>query len=749
MNHNDQSQSFSSVNTDPGPILGIESQDSTRLTGSPVLGLTDSNITIAPAQLNDGKLHALDIVGENYEIISLIGVGGMGYVYRVRHRILQKQYAMKTLSSQHVSEIAWRRLQVEAQAIARMNHPNIVGIHNLGLHEDRLPYYVMDLLDGESLADRLKRGTLTLAQALPIFIEVCKGLGYAHKKGIIHRDIKPGNIILLKTPDSSGATVKIVDFGIAKLSGASDPSNQNLTCIGEVFGSPYYMSPEQCEGKRIDARSDIYSVGCTIFEALVGHPPFRGNNPVQTMVMHQSHEPPSMSEASGKNFPDEIEELVATLLAKAPMDRYQTLDKVAEDLQAIASGREVQTKALFDTHTFFAAKEEDDDEQAPRKNLALPITVAIIAIAAVLVSASILFFQSKQNEHLPSAAEKAPEKAQVAKKTDTASSIATSSKTSAKISGTQKQPFSHMAIGKNGKAVKQFDFPDDIYLGRIIVGEGSEYWEAKGKQFPALAKLELVASPQLMAQLDYFDRFRADDLYGVRLFQQAMPQQKQASGNNSENSKSTEFLLPENYESDITEAIKHLQHMTSLKKLDLLDAPNANDSCIVEMNKLANLTELRASKTGISGLGLSQLTRLKQLNSLTYSEGTQISTLLKALAGSKKLTSLGLDRPVDRSLTLSDLRLIASCKNLTRLDLDDCKIDRSGLAILSTLPHLKMLYASDNKIDQECFSEIKAMSNLESIDFDSRSWTPYCQLTFNRLFPKIKHVKFEKDSKVI
>jgi serine/threonine protein kinase len=749
MNHNDQSQSFSSVNTDPGPILGIESQDSTRLTSSPVLGLTDSNITIAPAQLNDGKLHALDIVGENYEIISLIGVGGMGYVYRVRHRILQKQYAMKTLSSQHVSEIAWRRLQVEAQAIARMNHPNIVGIHNLGLHEDRLPYYVMDLLDGESLADRLKRGTLTLAQALPIFIEVCKGLGYAHKKGIIHRDIKPGNIILLKTPDSSGATVKIVDFGIAKLSGASDPSNQNLTCIGEVFGSPYYMSPEQCEGKRIDARSDIYSVGCTIFEALVGHPPFRGNNPVQTMVMHQSHEPPSMSATSGKNFPDEIEELVATLLAKAPMDRYQTLDKVAEDLQAIASGREVQTKALFDTHTFFAAKEEDDDEQAPRKNLALPITVAIIAIAAVLVSASIWFFQSKQNEHLPRAAEKAPERAQVAKKIDTASSIATSSKTSAKISGTQKQPFSHMAIGKNGKAVKQFDFPDDIYLGRIIVGEGSEYWEAKGKQFPALAKLELVASPQLMAQLDYFDRFRADDLYGVRLFQQAMPQQKQASGNNSENSKSTDFLLPENYESDITAAIKHLQHMTSLKKLDLLDAPNANDSCIVEMNKLANLTELRASKTGISGLGLSQLTRLKQLSSLTYSEGTQISTLLKALAGSKKLTSLGLDRPVDRSLTLSDLRLIASCKNLTRLDLDDCKIDRSGLAILSTLPHLKMLYASDNKIDQECFSEIKAMSNLESIDFDSRSWTPYCQLTFNRLFPKIKHVKFEKDSKVI
>lgn len=740
MNKNDQSQSLSSVNTDPGQILGLDSQDTTRLTGSPALGLTDSNITIAPAQLDDGKLHALDIVGENYEIISLIGVGGMGYVYRVRHRILQKQYAMKTLSSQHVSEIAWRRLQVEAQAIARMNHPNIVGIHNLGLHEDRLPYYVMDLLDGESLADRLKRGTLTLAQALPIFIEICKGLGYAHKKGIIHRDIKPGNIILLKAPDSSGATVKLVDFGIAKLSGASDPSNQNLTCIGEVFGSPYYMSPEQCEGKRIDARSDIYSVGCTIFEALVGHPPFRGNNPVQTMVMHQSHEPPSMSAASGKTFPDEIEELVATLLAKAPMDRYQTLDKVAEDLQAIAAGREVQTKALFDTHTFFAP-EEDDDEQTPTKNLALPITVAIVAMAAVLVSASIWFFQSKQNQHLPIAAERAPARAQVVKKINTASSIAsdskTSAKTAAKISATEKQPFSHIAIGKDGKAVKQFDFPRDNYLGRIIIDDRTEYWEAKGtQQFPTTAKLQLLASPQLMAQLDNLDRFRADDLYGVHLFQEAMPPQK--AGNVS-----GEFTLPDSYESDIESAVKHLLHMTDLKKLDLIDCPNATDKCLAQINKLPNLIELRASKTAISGQGLSQLTRLKDLEILTYSEGTQITTLLKALAGSKKLTSLGLDHPSGRLLTLSDLRLIASCKNLTHLDIDDCALDQNGLEILATLPHLKMLCSGHSKLDQRCLPILKKIPNLEAVDFDSKSWTPHCQALLRKQFPKIKTAVIE------
>jgi serine/threonine protein kinase len=746
MNHNDQSQSFSSVNTDPGPILGIDSQDTTRLTGSPILGLTDASITIAPSQLNDGKLHALDIVGENYEIISLIGVGGMGYVYRVRHRILQKQYAMKTLSAQHVSEIAWRRLQVEAQAIARMNHPNIVGIHNLGLHEDRLPYYVMDLLDGESLADRLKRGSLTLPQALPIFIEVCRGLGYAHKKGIIHRDIKPGNIILLKVPDSSGATVKIVDFGIAKLSGASDPNNQNLTCIGEVFGSPYYMSPEQCEGKRIDARSDIYSVGCTLFEALVGHPPFRGNNPVQTMVMHQSHESPSMSTASGKNFPDEIEELVAKLLEKAPMDRYQSLDKVAEDLQSIAAGREVQTKALFDTHTLFTA---EGDKELPTKKLAIGVILAIAVTAVILTATAIWFFQTRQNEHSPTAAQqthkntpvKAPKTVLLVNKIDTAGNITTSAKNGLKIRATEMQPFSHLTVGPDGKRVKQFDFPTDNYLGRMIIGESTEYWTAKGsKQFPISTKLELVASPQLMDQLYNFDRFRADDLYGVRLFQQAMPPAKPGSSSSS----SGEFILPDSYESDIEAAIKHLQHLTGLKKLDLLECPNATDKCIAQINKLPNLTVLRASKTNISGQGLSELTRIKEIEKLTYSEGTQVNSLLKALAGSKKLTWLGLDRPAGKVLTLSDLKLIASCKNLTRLDLDDCKLDKEGLAILATLPHLKMLYAGGNKLDLKCFPILEKMTSLESVDFDSAVWTPRCQSQLRKQFPKINMAVFEK-----
>ncbi|CAN5203919.1 hypothetical protein BH11CYA1_BH11CYA1_49510 [soil metagenome] len=652
-------------------------------------------------------------------------------------------------------------MQVEAQAIARMNHPNIIGIQNLGLHEDRLPYYVMDLLDGESLADRLKRGSLTLTQALPIFIEVCRGLAYAHKKGIIHRDIKPGNIILLKEPDSSGATVKIVDFGIAKLSGASDPDNQNLTCVGEVFGSPYYMSPEQCEGKRIDARSDIYSVGCTLFESLVGLPPFRGNNPVQTMVMHQSHEPPTMSAASGKDFPDEIEELVYQLLAKAPMDRYQSLERVAEDLQSLAAGREIQTKALFDTHTFFAP--EEPEEKSPAQNFAIGIAIATAAAVLVLVAAGIWFFQTNHKQNASALSVPAASQSAVLQPAVLLSNAAAVSKPASTTSDTkaevpiqekaestvapalekspeEEKPFSHLTVDKEGKPVKQFDFPSDNYLGRIFVNGSTEYWQIKGsKQYPVNAKLELMASPQLMDQVHYFTRFKADDLYGIHLFQRAMPAQKAGSNDNN-----SEFLLPDSYESDVVLALKNIQHMSGLKKLDLTDCPNANDRCIAPMNKLPNLIVLRASDTSITGRGLSKLARLKELTSLTYSEGVKVSTLLKAIAGSKKLVNLGLDRPRGHLLSLDDVKLIASCKNLIRLDLDDCNLDDESIAILATLPHLKMLYAHSNKISEASLKSLAKIKGLECADFECATWNLRCQELLKKQFPRINTVVLDE-----
>ncbi len=289
-----------------------------------------------------GEFKPGDVISQSYEVLRWIGAGGMGNVYCVRHTILGREYALKTLSGDKVNDVVWRRFQNEAQAIGRMSHPNIVAIYNFGVHDERLPYYVMDLLQGKSLLDLLAlRGPMPVDQVVSICLEVAEGLGYAHKKGIVHRDIKPGNILILDKPEQTGR-VKIVDFGIAKLSGTKDPKNQYLTNVGEIFGSPYYMSPEQSLGERIDARSDAYSLGCTMFEMLTGVPPLRGQTAMATMLLQQTTEPPTLRAASGgKEFPEMLEQVVATLLAKAPMDRYQTMELLAQDLKSIAGGNQL------------------------------------------------------------------------------------------------------------------------------------------------------------------------------------------------------------------------------------------------------------------------------------------------------------------------------------------------------------------------------------------------------------------------
>ncbi len=283
-------------------------------------------------------------MGGSYEIVDYLGRGAMGFVYRARHNILGREYALKTLGADQVSDTSWRRFQIEAQAIAKMSHPNVVGIHNFALHHSEgkadIPFYVMDLLEGSNLGEKLRdNGTPPLAIVLAIFQQAAAGLGYAHSKGMIHRDVKPGNIVLLNRPDAVGATVKIVDFGIAKLTD-SQYGAQKLTTAGEVFGSPLYMSPEQSMAQTLDARTDIYSLGVALFESLVGDPPFIANSAVEVMMMHQGAPIPIINDVSEVGYPPEVQQVVEKMMAKMPEDRYQTMEQVASDLAAIARGQE-------------------------------------------------------------------------------------------------------------------------------------------------------------------------------------------------------------------------------------------------------------------------------------------------------------------------------------------------------------------------------------------------------------------------
>ena len=303
------------------------------------------------------------VIDQSYRLNKVIGQGAMGVVFSCTHLVLQKDYALKFLLARDLSSEAWSRFQIEAKALARLNHRGIVGIHNMGVHHGRAqggdiecdtPYYVMDLLSGENLDDLLRKsGPLTLNHALDYFIQVADALHSAHAQGIVHRDIKPSNLMLLRDQNGHITQIKVVDFGIARVN-RSGHGNQSQTATGLVFGTPYYMSPEQCRGERVDHRADIYSFGCTLFEALTGEPPFKGNNAFQTFMMHQGDDMPSLASRRiegtiAAEFPDSLEAVVAKTLQKNAADRYQSMEQLKHDLERVKQGKDVTNRGLRST----------------------------------------------------------------------------------------------------------------------------------------------------------------------------------------------------------------------------------------------------------------------------------------------------------------------------------------------------------------------------------------------------------------
>jgi serine/threonine-protein kinase len=263
------------------------------------------------------KLAPGSVFAEKYEIAEALGSGGMSTVYKAQHLFLDKVVAIKLLNQQLASDAkAVQRFQVEAKAAFDLNHPNLLGVYDFGMSRDGQAYIVMDYLEGESLADIIHREKCVgLVRALPIFLDVCKGLTYAHEQGVLHRDIKPSNIMLVKGPNGRDLA-KIVDFGLAKV---YDENAMKLTQTGEIFGSPLYMSPEQCRGMVLDNRSDLYSLGVLMYETLAGHAPIVGNGVYETFRKKMSDTPPPFEPSL--MVPDWLAQLIFCLLRCEPKER--------------------------------------------------------------------------------------------------------------------------------------------------------------------------------------------------------------------------------------------------------------------------------------------------------------------------------------------------------------------------------------------------------------------------------------------
>jgi serine/threonine protein kinase len=265
-----------------------------------------------------------------YEIVGPLGSGGMGDVYRARDNRLRREVALKMLADAAVNDAeSLARFDRETHAIAALNHPNILAIHDSGTHNG-VPYAVTELLEGETLADRLRSGSLAAPRATEIACQIAEGLSAAHAKGVIHRDIKPENIFL--THDGRS---KILDFGIArieKLQTLSPARASQKSSSAMLIGTAGYVSPEQVRGKRADARSDIFSLGAVYYEMLTGRRAFVRGSPVETLGAVLRDDPRKYPES--QKIPPEVAPFVFRCLEKDPADRYQTARDLLLDLRA-------------------------------------------------------------------------------------------------------------------------------------------------------------------------------------------------------------------------------------------------------------------------------------------------------------------------------------------------------------------------------------------------------------------------------
>jgi len=351
------------------------------------------------------------LIGGRYEIGDLLGYGGMAEVHKGKDVRLGRDVAVKVLRADLARDPSFQnRFRREAQAAAGLNHPSIVAVYDTGEDdgpEGHTPYIVMEYVEGHTLRDVLKgQGHLPSQQAMEITAEVCSALDFSHRSGIVHRDIKPGNVMI-----TDAGAIKVMDFGIAR---ALADNAATVTATAAVIGTAQYLSPEQARGESVDARSDVYSTGCLLYELLTGHPPFTGDSPVAIAYQHV-RENPQVPSSVNHAVPPALDSIVMKALAKNPLNRYQTAAEMRADLQRALSGQAVEAEAVMtdaQRTQFIAATARpgtrpgvltpnyDEDDTAPHRG-ALIWTAVVLALLLVIGSAALYLLRRGSNPDGP------------------------------------------------------------------------------------------------------------------------------------------------------------------------------------------------------------------------------------------------------------------------------------------------------------------------------------------------------------
>jgi len=703
-------------------------------------------VTLSGSGKKNRDLKDGDVIGESYRLKELIGQGGMGYVFRAEHILMGKDYALKILAPDQINESNWQRFQSEGKAIAKLDHINIVKIYNMGVDQGEYPFYAMDLLEGPTLADYIssaKIKKMSENDILDIFIQLAGGFGYAHSRSIIHRDVKPGNVILI-SGSGNLPTAKIVDFGIAKSIGAQDLHKQSQTATGEVFGSPYYMSPEQCMGRSIDQRSDIYSLGCTFFEVFTGRPPFVGENALATAMMHQNDAAPTLKDFtgkdfSGKNWNDDLEALIARMLAKRPAERYQTMEQVRHDLERIREKKSLGKNARtgFDPrqkenhHDHTDTSHDDEGHSPPRK---LAIALAAISILGVVLATYAYFVM--QPFKAPTVHTLAPHDNLDTQRDIDAHAATTQAKTTAaakklatvgpitctidKKAGVKIFHCPQTSVGFLSwfSGSRDFNFDTDSHNDGRKVARGDVVVPLKAEVYLAVNHKE---NKDVLSYPDVLKSFGPSDLVGLRI--------ESDTGLDLYGSQKEQ----DDHAVQVTNLIKATAGWKNFRYVYLYNCPvtkQAFDALAIH----PQLNQLIAHTNEINGSVLTAepyLNRLKVLDLMVLRDGDNV------LSGFKKSSPLVM-LTIKGHVTASGMQNLANCSKLQYLEVIDRSIDVDALEAMGKLKNLDTLDIRHCNLKPKFLPVLSHMKCARIIKLNAENWSLLEQNTLSRAVPSVR-----------
>lgn len=590
------------------------------------------------------------IIAGRFVVEERLGGGGMSVVYRCRDED-GNQVAIKFLKPQLATEEKWlNRFKQEARAIGRLKHPNIIAVHEFSVDHNP-PYLVMDYAQGISLADLIAReGTLELNRTLRMMNQVADALQHAHANGVVHRDLKPSNI--MQFYDVGVESVKILDFGIAKINETEEPGIK-MTQTGEIFGSPAYMSPEQSLGKKVDERTDQYAFGCVLFECLTGCPPFMGDNAVDTLMKQIHYNPPTLKEASlGKSFSPEVESFVAKMLNKDPAQRFESMASVQEHIGEL----------LHPPNTFEKAMRQVKKTDWKQHRLGVIVGLSIGLGTAAIVGFTSWMLRPATVSEMDRGKNKAP--------------VTSEDQNRAKDELAADRSFYKFCVtNTNANGVNLSNTP----LTNSGIAALSNLRHLKSLHADACknlndSALSTIGSLTSLEALSIMDNRSVSDRGVVML----MPLQRLQS-----------LRLARTNVSD--KSIPVFARMHNLKQLDLSDTFITDAG--LHMLSMLPLNGLKLdSEVTVTNKGVEYLNNMKTLRYLSLNQNPKLGQGLTRL-GRLDLTTLNLAQTAVRD---SDLLTLSGMKHLESLDLSGTGITDEGLMNLSKMKSLKSLRLHNN-----------------------------------------------------